>query len=852
MPTIVRPSGVTVQGGDALVVRAAQTVRVRQLEDVTAGKLDLVDAIPLATTPTRTETARRRGARAGAGPATAGDIHITVPVGPRESAVILLERDSAHEWLVDGDEEPGSRSLRFTVAAAATAPLVAYVFRFTPRAERVVTLRCTQPASGALVEIRQSTAPWVVVERPTYEGGQPVVYHYAHPTSLALEWLDRARTDADATVFEAFELRETRKSRVARAGHDVTPVALDPGQSPVILEYHGGSAYRTVVLDSQGDAVDVIDAVESQAMMSGAEPPASDGEVLESLPSTAARRRRSRGAATPPPSAPPTPRSAPVPRGGAIPPPPPPPAATPPAATPSSRPASATKTVDCHFRAETDAEYVVQHTHTVAVTIAREVLQATAGRATAGGSAKVKASKPLIVECMPMLRVAMVDPDDARVRIPVPEPGTPVNLQFDLIALEIGDAEVRVQVRQGPLPLVTLTLRPSIAAARSGAPHPCRDEGDVESMPSTFPRAVDELRVIQMRPTGSSTQYRYELRLPSKRIQRAFESKVLDTDPAEYIATIHRNIEDRWTQFRSEQAAFMRDLRAIGEEMFEALFPLELRLLLWAHRDTIGSVQVLSSEPFVPWELVYVSDPNDRRSTGAFLGELGVVRWLVSNYPPETLRLRKGKARYVVPAYPQPDTLPAAEDEIAMVTDRFGATAVSAEAEAIYRLVETPGQFDLLHIACHGEANSADIGTARLRMPGRRRSDGSMSEEDVMARTIARSADLVDGDHQPIVVLNACQSGRAGYTLDGIGGFAQAFVDRGAGVFIGSSWSVGDGAALSFIEEFYARFLSDDAPEPLAQAAVAARRKAREEGDATWLAYVVYGHPRARVKRMTT
>ncbi|HEY0858002.1 MAG TPA: CHAT domain-containing protein, partial [Albitalea sp.] len=512
-------------------------------------------------------------------------------------------------------------------------------------------------------------------------------------------------------------------------------------------------------------------------------------------------------------------------------------------------PAAGAGSVACHFRAETDDEYVLDKVHTVTVTIAREQLEATGRGASARGSAKVKAAKPLVVECMPMLRVALKDPDDARVEIPVPPAGEPAELCFDLVGREAGPAEVRVQVRQGPLPLVTLSLTLAVVEARSGTRRPVQASADLAEFPG-IPRATDELRIVQMRPTGGTTQYRYELRLPSVRVQKAFESDVLDSEPGAYVAAIHKRIEDRWTEHQSERKAFARDLRAIGADLFDNLFPLELRQLLWKYRKRIGSVQVLSSEPFIPWELVHLRDPNERTAgaDSAFLGELGVVRWLVSGYPPETLRLRKGKARYVVPAYDGVDALPEAQREVELVEKRFGATEVAPEAEAIYSLLESPGQFDLLHVACHGVADAADIGSARLEMPGKPRSDGSSSEEHVLATTVQREAQLRDGDAQPIVVLNACQSARAGYALKGLGGFAQAFVEGGAGVFVGSSWSVGDAPALAFIEEFYARLTDKKKPEPLARAAAAARIKARDDGDATWLAYVVYGHPMAKVK----
>lgn len=347
---------------------------------------------------------------------------------------------------------------------------------------------------------------------------------------------------------------------------------------------------------------------------------------------------------------------------------------------------------------------------------------------------------------MPTLRLKLNDPDDARVEIQVPPRGESVVLRFDLIGLEIGLAEVRVQVRQGPLPLVTLTLAPSVVEVRTGTRRPVTATADLADFPE-LPRATDELRIVQMRPTGQQTQYRYDLRLPSKRVQASFESIPLDTDPATYVAQLHKRIEDRWAEHRSEKDAFARDLRAIGADLFDELLPLELRQLLWQYRDDIKSVQVLSSEPFIPWELVHVRDPAAKKAHpgSAFLGEMGVVRWLINGYAPERLRLRKGKARYLVPEYPSPNALPGAQQEAALVRQRFGAKDVKPEAEAVYRLIESPGQFDLLHVACHGMVDPSGIAAACLEMPGKWRSDGSMSEESVLATTVRREADLADG-----------------------------------------------------------------------------------------------------------
>jgi CHAT domain-containing protein len=96
----------------------------------------------------------------------------------------------------------------------------------------------------------------------------------------------------------------------------------------------------------------------------------------------------------------------------------------------------------------------------------------------------------------------------------------------------------------------------------------------------------------------------------------------------------------------------------------------------------------------------------------------------------------------------------------------------------------------------------------------------------------------------PVVVLNACQTGRLGHQLASIGGFAEAFVGGGTGAFVSSLWSVGDSPARVFVEALYETLLEG---EPMAAAVRAAREQARAAGDATWLAYTVYAHPGARL-----
>ncbi|HEY9421833.1 MAG TPA: CHAT domain-containing protein, partial [Thermoanaerobaculia bacterium] len=209
--------------------------------------------------------------------------------------------------------------------------------------------------------------------------------------------------------------------------------------------------------------------------------------------------------------------------------------------------------------------------------------------------------------------------------------------------------------------------------------------------------------------------------------------------------------------------------------------------------------------------------------------------------PPEVLKIRQGKARFVIPRYPHPDfELPEAEKESEFLESEFGAAAVEPHSAPVRKLIGEPGAFDLLHFACHGVAEQDNITNAQLLMEGR--IEGEKYIPEYFSATLAEHVGNLTGSegNRPMVVLNACQAGRAGYKLTGIGGFAQAFLKAGAGVFIGTLWSVGDSPARTFTEALYKELRSG---KNLAQATIAGRKKAQDAGDATWLAYVVYGHP---------
>lgn len=527
----------------------------------------------------------------------------------------------------------------------------------------------------------------------------------------------------------------------------------------------------------------------------------------------------------------------------------PPSEAVPPVVPPREEPGAAddgdADEVRVHVRAQMEPQVALNAISTVSVTISCESIQRAITLTDAEGQTEVVKTKPLLLELIARANVEVVGRD--RVEVDIPTPPAPRSALFDLRATFPGSGEVWVLVRQQQVPLLTLVLKPHIVPAPTGSMSTTdlvADQGEV--VPAAVPaRPLRLLRIIEQRQ-GDKTIYRYDLEALDLQLLHAFASRPLEQDRDRYVRSLFRRIEDFWVSSDRDVEAFQEQLRAFGGELLDELVPVELQQILWDHRDRLGHIMVLSTEPFIPWELVHLKDPATRKlpAETRFLGQMGLVRWQWGSWPPDELFIRPGRARFVIPSYPDPrhqlvDTLA----ERRFLEQRLAATAVPPHQREVLQLLRDPKSFDLLHFAGHGLATANDIGDAQVLLEGRVEA-GHYMPEPLRASLVAQNFEVPAQGSRPVVVLNACQVGRLGYQLASIGGFAAAFVGGGAGAFVSSLWSVGDTPARTFLQAFYEALV---AGARMAEAVTLARTAARRSGDATWLAYTVYGHPEARL-----
>jgi CHAT domain-containing protein len=144
------------------------------------------------------------------------------------------------------------------------------------------------------------------------------------------------------------------------------------------------------------------------------------------------------------------------------------------------------------------------------------------------------------------------------------------------------------------------------------------------------------------------------------------------------------------------------------------------------------------------------------------------------------------------------------------------------------------GKFGLLHFACHNRFEPDRNASIRL---GNVQCTPRLMTTAVIDRTLAQSA--------PTIFINACRSAGLAPTYNRLDGWASKFLEAGAGAFIGSLWAVSDGTAREFAQDLYGQLKTGS---PLGIALMHARGQAATHADdPTWLAYTVYGDPRAKV-----
>lgn len=667
---------------------------------------------------------------------------------------------------------------------------------------------------------RSPRSEYVIVRRP-YEGKTLNYAYHRNEVIEMIRGLKGSTNVLDGLNMHEYQASESRSTATAMEPwsmpgggstnarivvlDDNVPVGVVPEEQPIILPAEESGSYTT--------PVDLWEEEETAAGPGDySDEDTSPPDYPDARPHRSLRSRASRTAPT---------------------------TATPPSPVIEDADAS----VQCHFYGEMESVLTVGLDATLFISVSREIVKVAAGMATDLAVMDIDPDRRIILDVRPRENLLVVG--GARAEFDPPAPGQPAERYFSVRPTDEGEGEVWVTARQGQVPLVTLKFRVRIAVAQPEAAPPLTARATTDE-PAKSSEPFCQMRIYE-RINGNMINYDYDLDIPGIVFKR-YQSPPLQMDRTGYIQKVYANIEERWLSSDKDIEAFGEEMREMGSSLFSQLFPLELQQDLWENRDAIRRIQVVSTEPFIPWEIIHLTEPGQPLPDETlFLVQLGVVRWLHvdGNYYPQTVKIRRGRARYAIPDYPHPDDkLPGTAAEKTYLEDTFAAEPVAARSRPLRDLLRGPGSFDLLHFAGHGISEPDDIVNSQIQLEGR--VENNMVIPEYLSCTAVEQQSRLKGEdgNGPMVVLNACQTGRMGFRLTGMGGFASAFLKRGAGIFISTLWSVSDQPARDFIIKLYDELRAGTG---LAEAATAAREKAREAGDASWLCYVVYGHPAARI-----
>lgn len=273
-------------------------------------------------------------------------------------------------------------------------------------------------------------------------------------------------------------------------------------------------------------------------------------------------------------------------------------------------------------------------------------------------------------------------------------------------------------------------------------------------------------------------------------------------------------------------------VRSLGAYLSAQLLRPDLRKTLSGLRHRGKTLQIISADPWIPWEILRIEDsPESREVDGPCLAEaFALTRWLPSKRQTGYLPLSRMAA-----VVPRDSGLDHAEDEWQDL-ERLAANGrqverIPARLHEIEKAFRS-GVYDGWHFTSHGFFQESAPDLSAIWLEG---------NEKLTPVHLGAEASRMGVAH-PLVFLNACHTGQSGLSLTGVGGWAFQFVSARAGAFLGTLWPIRDSRSRDFARAFYSGFLGG---LPLGEAVRAARQAIRSETDPTWLAYTVFGNPLA-------
>ena len=177
------------------------------------------------------------------------------------------------------------------------------------------------------------------------------------------------------------------------------------------------------------------------------------------------------------------------------------------------------------------------------------------------------------------------------------------------------------------------------------------------------------------------------------------------------------------------------------------------------------------------------------------------------------------------------NSIPFAEQEVNKIAKQYSDHKVLTGTDATEdRFRELAGDFDILHLACHGELNSAyPLFSGLLLAPGEKQ-DGELDVHELFTMDL----------NAYLVVLSACQTGLGHLTNgDELVGLSRAFIYAGTPSILSSLWMVEDESTAYLMTQFYKNLKKLDKAESLRKAQLKTMKKYKNRR--SWASFVLIG-----------
>ena len=416
---------------------------------------------------------------------------------------------------------------------------------------------------------------------------------------------------------------------------------------------------------------------------------------------------------------------------------------------------------------------------------------------------------------------------DTSKTISVPVDGDSNTAEFRIEPKTKGDFSVTAIFFHKTNPIGTISVNSTIGDATT----PYDEYANTDVIESDIKnRGADLMMLIRTKKTKNPFRFQVELKASELGFDLCEFDQVMEIegDAEKDFRAIYEDIENFEPGKYSKQE-LEADLESIGRELFDHLFPRELKEFYWKHKNEIKTIQIFSSEPWIPWEIIKPYDDEGNRTSGFLAEDHAVTRWISS-----VKRKKSPTIKSIRVVLPKDTNLLSAIDEADFIKDFYKEQfqngtdfKIDSSLKDVQKSLKE-GDFDIWHFVTHGEFNE--------KMPN---ASAIILEEGKIFQP--RHLAGINLQRNPLVILNACQTANQDFFLTGISGWANSFIKNAkAFAFIGTLWSVDDKTAFEFTKALYQRLLENI---PLDKAVMLARNAAKNSGDPSWLAYSLYAPP---------